>query len=335
MNITNMGSFEKNTSWTSRDTEIPKFPIQRLEPSIQKFLKVIEMDLDRLHKHRLNIEKYSRLQDWTNLNKEQINTTRTVQQIVSNIKEIEKTRRQVQDSDLHKFDEKIKDMKNTAIRSIKEFAEIESTEAETQPESQQHEHDDEEDANLSHPLMPGKHTDDPTRKASVELGIEQLQINPKIIEDTEAMESWENLHQNLMELNTMIHHFSTEVHSQQEKVDNIQDNLETAQQSINDGTRSLGGASKYKAAIFPIAGAVIGTIMAGPVGLVAGAKIGGVAGAIGGGALGFTGGRIIKSRQDKITNIELSNLSEKSTDCSHGSSEDKQSPGNSWLPWNW
>ncbi|CAC5416269.1 STX17 [Mytilus coruscus] len=319
-----MGSFEKNTSWTSRDTEIPKFPIQRLEPSIQKFLKVIEMDLDRLHKHRLNIEKYSRLQDWTNLNKEQINTTRTVQQIVRNIKEIEKTRRQVQDSDLHKFDEKIEDMKNTAIRSIKEFAEIESNEAETSPESQ-------EDGNLSHPLMPGKHSADPNRESSVEIGIEQLQINPKIIEDTEAMESWENLHQNLMELNTMIHHFSTEVHSQQEKVDNIQDNIETAHQSINEGTRSLGQASKYKAAIFPIAGAVIGTIMAGPVGLVAGAKIGGVAGAVGGGIAGFAGGKIVKSRQDNITNIEMSNLSEKSKDCC----EDKQSQGNSWFPWNW
>ena len=44
-------------------------------------------------------------------------------------------------------------------------------------------------------------------------------------------------------------------------------------------------ASKYKAAILPVAGALIGTVVAGPVGLIAGAKIGGMA-AIGGGMAG-------------------------------------------------
>lgn len=55
MDSTCNGSFEKKSSVSSG--EIPKFPIQRLEPAIQKFVKVIEIDLDRLHKHRLNIEK--------------------------------------------------------------------------------------------------------------------------------------------------------------------------------------------------------------------------------------------------------------------------------------
>lgn len=48
-------------------------------------------------------------------------------------------------------------------------------------------------------------------------------------------------------------------------------------------------ATGYKAAAFPIAGAVLGTIVAGPVGLFAGAKIGGVIGAVGGGAAGNVG----------------------------------------------
>ena len=59
MNISDMASFENNNRWTSSPSDIPKFPIKRLEPSIQKFLKVVEIDLDRLHKHRLNIEKVS------------------------------------------------------------------------------------------------------------------------------------------------------------------------------------------------------------------------------------------------------------------------------------
>lgn len=59
MNISDMASFENNNRWTSSPSDIPKFSIKRLEPSIQKFLKVVEIDLDRLHKHRLNIEKVS------------------------------------------------------------------------------------------------------------------------------------------------------------------------------------------------------------------------------------------------------------------------------------
>ena len=45
-------------------------------------------------------------------------------------------------------------------------------------------------------------------------------------------------------------------------------------------------AAKYKAAIFPVAGAVIGTALGGPVGLVVGAKIGAVVGAVGVGTAG-------------------------------------------------
>ena len=283
MNISDMASFENNNRWTSSPTDIPKFPIKRLEPSIQKFLKVVEIDLDRLQKHRLNIEKFNRLQDWNSLNKEQINATRTVQQVVTNIKEIEKTRRQTQDSDLQKFDERIKDMKSAAFIAAKEFVEVQKKDDDNVACTSMP--DKSEDASLSHPLLPDKHSDDLTQTSLPVSGMEQLKNIP-IPEDTEAMESWENLHQNLMELNTMIQQFSTEVHTQQEKIDNVEDNIETAHDDVNEGTRKLGMASKYKAAILPIAGALIGTVVAGPVGFVAGAKIGGVVGVVGGGFAG-------------------------------------------------
>ena len=38
---------------------IQKFPIQRLKPSINKFQKVLEIDLDRLERHRNNIDRVS------------------------------------------------------------------------------------------------------------------------------------------------------------------------------------------------------------------------------------------------------------------------------------
>ena len=34
-----------------------KFPIRRLEPAIKKFVKILQIDLDRLNKHKNNIEK--------------------------------------------------------------------------------------------------------------------------------------------------------------------------------------------------------------------------------------------------------------------------------------
>jgi hypothetical protein len=44
--------------------------------------------------------------------------------VFTNIKEIEKTRRQTQDSDLQKFDERIKDMKSAAFTAAKEFVKL-------------------------------------------------------------------------------------------------------------------------------------------------------------------------------------------------------------------
>ena len=44
-------------------------------------------------------------------------------------------------------------------------------------------------------------------------------------------------------------------------------------------------ASKYKVMMYPLAGALIGTCVAGPIGLFAGLKIGGLS-AVGGGLLG-------------------------------------------------
>lgn len=43
-------------------TEITKYPIKRLELSIKKFVKVLDIDLDRLFKHTANISRVSQMQ---------------------------------------------------------------------------------------------------------------------------------------------------------------------------------------------------------------------------------------------------------------------------------
>lgn len=43
-------------------TEITKYPIKRLELSIKKFVKVLDIDLDRLFKHTANISRVSQME---------------------------------------------------------------------------------------------------------------------------------------------------------------------------------------------------------------------------------------------------------------------------------
>ena len=58
------------------------------------------------------------------MNKEQINATRTVQQLKANIKELEKTRNQIKEEDLSKFDSKTEEIKQASISGVVEFLDL-------------------------------------------------------------------------------------------------------------------------------------------------------------------------------------------------------------------
>lgn len=310
-----MATFERCTDNQSGTDTIQhtKYPLRRLEPSIQKFLKVIQIDLGRLHRHRLNVEKFNRLQDLNSLNTEQINATRTVQQIKANIHEIEKTRLQVCDEDMEKFDNRINDMKLGAIKSVYEFVDLAKGCKSSATYSSSDSSPDGDPQLL-------------TFDSSNDRFEDQLQMK-ELPENTEVAESWDNLQENLQELNSLIHQFTATVNTQQESVDRIQDNVEEACTNVREGAKQLGKAAKYKVAVLPIAGAVLGTVVAGPFGLIAGAKIGGLIGVAGGGAVGYLGGRIFKKRHEKATEMELAKLSRSnSLPDVHSRSVD----GNSW-----
>lgn len=68
-------------------------------------------------------------------------------------------------------------------------------------------------------------------------------------------------------------------------------------------------AAKFKAAMYPITGALIGTCIGGPVGLLAGLKIGGLA-ALGGTVLGFAGGSGLKKWQQTAVKESAENLTQ-------------------------
>lgn len=82
---------------------------------------------------------------------------------------------------------------------------------------------------------------------------------------------------------------------------NIEENVETALVNVQEGQSHLAKAAKFKGALYPITGALIGTCIGGPVGLLAGLKIGGLA-ALGGTILGFAGGKGLKKLQENAIN---------------------------------
>jgi hypothetical protein len=65
--------------------------------------------------------QFQRLCDWQSLNREQVYATRTVQQLKSNLKALERTRAQVADEDVAKFDEQVKNVQDSAIATVEEF----------------------------------------------------------------------------------------------------------------------------------------------------------------------------------------------------------------------
>ncbi|KAL4217344.1 Syntaxin 17 [Mactra antiquata] len=250
--------------------------------------------------------RYNSVRDWDNLHYEQINATRTIQQIKANIQEIEKCRLQVCDEDLDKFDAKTDKMTHDAIKSVQELIALIHGRGS----------DDEMTASNS-----DSSPDDDTAYLSSDFYQTQIQFN-EIPQNTQVAESWETLQENLEELNDLIHQFGTVVNTQQEQVDQIENNIESAHTDVRKGTKHLAKAAGYETALFPLAGAVLGTCVGVPIGLVAGAKIG---------VCGFFSCRFLKKRKDKITELELNELSRSNSlpDFSGGEPVDN----NSWFVW--
>ncbi|CAG5118763.1 unnamed protein product [Candidula unifasciata] len=325
--------------------EITKYSIKRLELSIKKFVKVLDIDLDRLFKHTANISRLTNAEDWNGLHKEQVNATRTIQQIKANIREIEKARNQVKNEDLPEFDAKVQEVKSKAVFAMEEFMNFIGFEQKLSPQNTQ------PDSSGGISIGPGKadaphavnHLSSHSQQRDYFLTSEEqsgfmydsfdsgsyqspygslpnsLAIIPApllttslhvVPQNSQASASWEQLQENIVELNELVHEFATNVEQQGEVISNIEDNIESAHENVREGTHHLAKAAKYKSVLFPVVGAVVGGIVAGPIGLFAGVKIGGLAGAVGT-AVGFAGGRFMKKHQQKISDLELRNLSDK------------------------
>ena len=61
---------------------------------------------------------------WEGLHKEQVNASRTVQQVKATLRELERTRSQVFDEEVDQFDEQMQEAKVKAVAAVESFMRI-------------------------------------------------------------------------------------------------------------------------------------------------------------------------------------------------------------------
>ncbi|XP_073534516.1 syntaxin-17 isoform X2 [Phyllobates terribilis] len=271
-----------------------KLSYRLLESAAQKFAKVvIPTDLERLKNHQINIQKFRSCRSWEQLHKEHINAGRTVQQLRANMQDMEMLFLKVRNEDIQALTKVLQPVKDMALKSIRDFLEIHSKSVKD--------------------LHEEIHCTVPNSESAKVLPCEsnsEIKIDAKFIEiqDPNALESWNTLEKDLLDLNEIINEFSQMVHTQQEKIDSIEDHVNTAAVNVEEGTKNLGKALKYKLSLLPAAGALIGGIVGGPIGLMAGFKVAGIATAIGGGLLGFTGGTVLQKKKENVGREQISSI---------------------------
>ena len=123
-----MATFEKSTG--SRSPKIKndpgqKLPLKRFEPAIYRFTKIaVPTDLDRLERHKYNIEKYIKWKNWSKFDVERINAERTIKQLKANIQDINTIKSQVAENEVAEFDNKINVVKTKALEEINSLQEL-------------------------------------------------------------------------------------------------------------------------------------------------------------------------------------------------------------------
>lgn len=112
----------------------------------------------------------------------------------------------------------------------------------------------------------------------------------------ECLKEMDNLQRDIVEIQDLFQAVHKMAHGQAEMVTAVEENVEVTQIQVEEGVTALQRALRYKKAIYPMCGALLGSCIGGPIGMVVGLKAGGLA-AIGGGLMGFAGGKYIKNEE--------------------------------------
>ncbi|KOC67084.1 Syntaxin-17 [Habropoda laboriosa] len=254
-----------------------KQPIRRLEIQINNFNVAIPHHVDLLKRHKNNIQKYQAQQEWQRMHKEHINVSRIIKQLKEILYQIDTLRAQVLDSDINEFDKLTANARASIMNAVEEYMELQLNLTSLSPTSSK-----DEDQAESHPL---------------DNRYVQLQEKQQELQHQETcLHAWTNLQGDIQQLHQLFVDFNKIVDDQKELVNAAEDNVEEVSINVVQGEKFLQKAARYKVAMYPLAGAVLGTCIGGPVGLIAGLKVGGLT-ALGCGILGFTGASLLKKKE--------------------------------------
>uniref|UniRef100_A0A182WIF2 t-SNARE coiled-coil homology domain-containing protein n=1 Tax=Anopheles minimus TaxID=112268 RepID=A0A182WIF2_9DIPT len=271
--------------------EDEKIPLKLAQISIDKFNQTIPQYLTQLRNHKCNIEKAGSLNDWEKVKREQLNATRIVKQIRFMLVEIDKVRQRLRATDLDRFDDGIEETKKDAFSSMAEYMAMQQAlRAQSARNYQQQHYDEERSSGGDNSEFPtgGRLAYIPQITSSYNTEEHELRQREECLHQMEhlqrEMEDIQELYQKVHEL----------VHEQGETVTRVEENVDVAQIQVEAGVTALQKALAYKKAVYPLAGAFLGSCIGGPIGLVVGLKAGGLA-ALGGGLVGFASGKFIKN----------------------------------------
>lgn len=235
-----------------------------------------------LRKQKNAIIRERRLNNWHVINQEKVNASRSVKQLKGTLRDLENLRSKLETADVDKFDKISSDVKQDAFAALKEYENLERK-IKLDEEDYQRSSDDEEKQRQEEQEM-------------LQLSKENSVLEVENEEYRARAEAMEQLERDAQGVNELFHDLGNLIHAQGAAVDTIEENIDTTHENVIAGEKQLAKAAKYKAGMYPLMGAVVGTCLGGPIGALAGLKIGGLA-AVTGSVLGFTGGRMIKSKQ--------------------------------------
>ncbi|XP_029052267.1 syntaxin-17 [Osmia bicornis bicornis] len=254
-----------------------KQPIRRLEIQINNFNVAIPHHVGLLQRHKSNIQKYQAQHDWEKMYKEHMNVSRIIKQLKELLYQMDTLRAQVLDSDINQFDKLTGNARSSIMNAVNEYLELQLN------------------LPISPPDLPK--SKDQAKEHPLDNRYVQLQEEQQELQRQQAcLHAWNSLQGDIHHLHQLFVDFNKIVDDQKELVNTAEDDIEETHVNVIEGGKFLEKAARYKVAMYPIAGAVIGTCIGGPVGLIAGLKVGGLT-ALGCGILGFTGASLLKKKE--------------------------------------
>lgn len=263
-----------------------KIPYKMAEISARRFVQdAVPHSLGLLRNHKTNIEKSLALHDWEKIQREELNASRVIKELKNLLLEMEELRDRVRTEDVGKFDSVTNGARQDAIECIQEFVEL-KLRSPSKSSARSSYYDDP----LSQDVMIIE-AGIPTLQSDFQLNSSQLRARENVLRECET------LRQEVEDLHGMFYNLNGQVMEQAEAVTMVHDNVEEAEEQVREGAGQLQKALRYKKAMYPLCGALLGSCVGGPVGLIAGLKAGGIA-AFGCGVLGFTGGTVLKRKEE-------------------------------------